>query len=76
MIKRITGKTISFESQANYLDITRIDLKIDGHSASLFEMLELMYSIYHCDSNNNINITLHNTANNSDFSDSFNHILY
>ena len=75
MIKRITGKTISFESQPDYWDITKIDLKIDGHSASLFEMLELMYSIYHCDSNN-INITLHNTANNSDFSDSFNHILH
>ena len=73
MIKRITGKTISFESQANYLDITRIDLKIDGHSASLFEMLELMYSIYHCDSK----ITLYNKWNNSPYTpDSFNHILY
>ena len=62
MIKRITGKTISFESQANYLDITRIDLKIDGHSASLFDMLELMYSVYHCDDSS---ITLYYENSNS-----------
>lgn len=75
MIKRITGKTISFESQSSYQDITKIDLKIDNHSASLFEMLELMYSIYHCNSNN-INITLYNKWNNSPYTpDSFSNVL-
>ena len=75
MIKRITGKTISFESQPDYWDITKIDLKIDNHSASLFEMLELMYSIYHCNSNN-INITLYYNMHSSSFKDSFSNILY
>lgn len=75
MIKRITGKDISFESQSNYWNITKIDLKIDNHSASLFEMLELMYSIYHCNSNN-INITLYNKWNNSPYTpDSFSNVL-
>ena len=72
MIKRITGKDISFESQSNYWNITKIDLKIDNHSASLFEMLELMYSIYHCNSR----ITLYNKWNNSPYTpDSFSNVL-
>ena len=73
MIYRITGKNIEFKQKSGQ-NITNIDLYIDGHSASLFEMLDLMHSIYTCDTNK-INITLHYRSNSSTSTDSFSHIL-